>query len=162
MKGNQNGCYPLQDVLNFMSINVGRGVTTHDIALARASELKTDFLLVQEPWWYNTTKSHPYFDLYLPFGGENIRPRAATHVRKDPTRINSSQKHPLTPTGDYCWVEVNGIMFHNVYKAPHDPSAVNLFLTGYLHLKQWRLGILTRYTRPGNLVPVVITGKAKK
>ncbi|KAI0994593.1 hypothetical protein K3495_g13588 [Podosphaera aphanis] len=116
------------DVLNFMSINVGRGGTTHDIALARASELKTDVLLVQEPWWYNRTKSHPYFDLYLPFGGENIRPRAATYLRKDPNRIRSIQKHPLEPTSDYCWVEVNGIMFLNVYKAPHDPSAVQPLL----------------------------------
>ncbi|POS82638.1 hypothetical protein EPUL_004536, partial [Erysiphe pulchra] len=56
--------------------------------------------------------------------GENIRPRAATYVRKDPKRITSVQKHPPSPTGDYCWVEVNDIMFLNVYKAPHNPTAV--------------------------------------
>lgn len=89
MKGNQNGCYPLQDVINFMSTNIGKGGTTHDIALARASELRIDVLIVQEPWWYNSTKSHPHYELYLPFGGENIRPRAATYVRKDPNRITS-------------------------------------------------------------------------
>ncbi|POS81841.1 hypothetical protein EPUL_006083, partial [Erysiphe pulchra] len=49
-----------------------------DIALARACELMIDFLLIQEPWWSNRTKTHPYYDLYQPFGGENIRPRAVT------------------------------------------------------------------------------------
>ena len=128
MKGNPKGCYPLQDVLNFMSINVGRGGTTHDIALARASELRIDVLLIQEPWWSSRTKTHPYFDLYLPLGGIDIRPRAATYVKKDPKRLTSVQKYPSSSTSDYCWVEVNEISFLNVYKAPHDPSAVQPLL----------------------------------
>ncbi|POS81933.1 hypothetical protein EPUL_005573, partial [Erysiphe pulchra] len=96
---------------------------------ARACELRVDILLIQEPWWSNSTKTHPYFNLFLPHGGDNIRPRAATFVRKDPQRITSSQKYPPSPTGDYCWVEVNGIMFLNVYKAPHDPTAVQPLLS---------------------------------
>ncbi|POS87972.1 hypothetical protein EPUL_001014 [Erysiphe pulchra] len=32
------------------------------------------------------------------------------------------------PTGDYRWVSINGITFLNVYKAPHDPSAVRPLL----------------------------------
>ena len=128
MKDNSRNRYPLQDVLNFMSINVGRGGATQDIALSRACELRIDVLLIQEPWWSNFTKTHPYYDVFLPFGGENIRPRAATYIRKDPNRLTSLQKHPPSPTGDYCWVEVNNIMFLNVYKAPHDPSAVRPLL----------------------------------
>ena len=128
MKGSPQGCLPLQDVINFMSINVGRGGTTQDIALSRACDLRIDVLLIQEPWWSNCTKTHPYYELYLPFGGENIRPRAATYIRKDPKRITSIQKYPPSPTGDYCWVEVNEIMFLNVYKAPHDPTAVQPLL----------------------------------
>ena len=128
MKSNSKSCYPLKDVINFMSINVGRGGTTQDIALARACELRIDVLLIQEPWWSNCTKTHPFYDLYLPFGGDNVRPRAATYIRKDPKRISSSQKHPPSPTGDYCWVEVNSVMFLNVYKAPHDSTAVHPLL----------------------------------
>ncbi|KHJ31232.1 putative eka-like protein [Erysiphe necator] len=91
-------------------------------------ENSTDVLLIQEPWWSNRTKTHPYYDLYLPFGGENVRSRAATFIRKDPKRITSSQKYPPSPTGDYCWVEVNDVMFLNVYKAPHDLTAVQPLL----------------------------------
>ena len=107
-----------------MSINVGRGGTTQDIALARACELELDVLLIQEPWWSGCTKSHPIFDCHIPFGGEEVRPRAATYTRKDPSRIEAIQKPTTTLTGDYCWVVVNGITFLNVYKAPHDSSAV--------------------------------------
>lgn len=78
MKGNQNGCYPLRDMLNLMSINFGRVETSHDIALARASQLGIDVLSIQELWWSNRTKTYPYYDIYLPFGSENIRPRAVT------------------------------------------------------------------------------------
>ena len=98
MKGNPQGCYPLQDVLSFMSINVGRGGATHDIALARAGELRIDVLLIQELWWSDRTKTHPNFDLHLPFGDNNIRPRAATYVRKDPKRLISTQKFPSSPS----------------------------------------------------------------
>ncbi|KHJ36182.1 putative eka-like protein [Erysiphe necator] len=66
------------------------GGITQDIALARACELKIDVLLIQEPWWSERTKRHPFYDLYLPFGGERIRPIAATYIRKDPKRISSS------------------------------------------------------------------------
>ena len=114
MKGNPKGCNPLQDVINFLSINVGRGSASQDIAMARACELRIDVLLIQEPWWSGRTKTHPNYDLYLPYGGENIRPRAATYIRKDPKRISSKQTYPPSPTGDYCWVEVNDIMFLNV------------------------------------------------
>ncbi|KAI0996535.1 hypothetical protein K3495_g11648 [Podosphaera aphanis] len=112
-----------------MSINVGRGDTTHDIALARACELQLDILLIQEPWWSGRSKSHPYFDCHIPFGGIDIRPRAITYTRKNPKEVVAVQKFPSsTPTGDYCWVVVNGITFLNVYKAPHDPSAVEPLL----------------------------------
>ncbi|POS82205.1 hypothetical protein EPUL_005827 [Erysiphe pulchra] len=78
--------------------------------------------------YWATKMAHPFFDLYLPFGGENVRLRSAAYVRKDPNRTHSFQKYPPSPIGDYCWVEVNGIMFLNVYKASHDPSAVQPLL----------------------------------
>ena len=65
MKNNPQRQHPVQDVLNFMSINVGRGSTTQDIALVRGCELRVDVLLIQEPWWSDRTKTHPYNDLHL-------------------------------------------------------------------------------------------------
>ena len=62
MKGDLQSRPPAPHALKFMSINVGRGSATHDIALARAYELEIDVLLVQEPWWSERTKTHPHFD----------------------------------------------------------------------------------------------------
>ncbi|KAI0992506.1 hypothetical protein K3495_g15679, partial [Podosphaera aphanis] len=129
MKGDLQGRQPLPQSLKFMSINVGRGGTSHDIALARGCELQLDVLLIQEPWWSERTKSHPYFDRHVPYGGTNVRPRVVTYTRKKSTEISAIQIFPTaSPTGDYCWVVVNNITFLNVYKAPRDPAAVQPLL----------------------------------
>lgn len=128
MSDNLQDCHPLQDVLKFLSIKVGRGRTTQDIALARAREIRLDFLLIQEKWWSSRTKIHPNFDLYLAFGGDDIRPRAATYIRKHLKRITAVQKYPDSPIGDYCWVEVNDLMSLNEPKTSHDPSAAQPLL----------------------------------
>ena len=124
MKGDLKGRLSPQLLLKFMSINVGRGGKTHDIALARACELQLDVLLIQELWWSGYTKSHPYFDRHIPHSGPNIRPRAVTYTKRDPKRIFATQNFPTSLTADYCWVTVNDTTFLNVYKAPHDPTAV--------------------------------------
>ncbi|KAI0996528.1 hypothetical protein K3495_g11653 [Podosphaera aphanis] len=111
-----------------MSINVGRGGATHDIALSRAYELGVDVLLIQEPLWQKstkTTKSHPGYVCHTPCGGVDVRPRAVTYTRKSNRVISATQIFPCaTPTGDYCWVVVNGITFCNVYKAPNNLTAI--------------------------------------
>ncbi|KAI1005854.1 hypothetical protein K3495_g2361 [Podosphaera aphanis] len=111
-----------------MSINVGRGGATHDIALSRAYELGVDVLLIQEPLWQKrtkTTKSHPGYVCHTPCGGVDVRPRAVTYTGKSNRVISVTQIFPCaTPTGDYCWVVVNGITFCNVYKAPNNPTAI--------------------------------------
>ena len=124
MKGAQEGRLSPLRLLRFMSINVGRGGQTQDIALSRAYELNLDVLLIQEPWWSERTKSHPFFDCHIPHTNNNIRPRAVTYTKKDPRNIRTVQILPIPDlTGDYCWVEINGITFLNVYKAPRDPTA---------------------------------------
>ena len=124
MKGTQRGCQNPHQFLRFISINVGRGGITHDIALARPCELQLDVVLIQEPWWSGRTKSHPFFDRHIPHCSNETRPRAITYTKKDPRNINASQVFPhVNPTGDYCWVMVNEIIFMNVYKAPQDPLA---------------------------------------
>lgn len=111
MKGTQQRCCSSAHSLKFMSINVGRGGTTQYIALARASELKLDVFLVQEPWWSGNTKLHPYFDHYSLFVGTKIRPRAVTFIRKSLYEIFVVQKFAFSPVADNCCVPVNGITF---------------------------------------------------
>ena len=114
--------------LSFMSINVGRGGTTHNIALSRAYELGVDVVLIQEPRWNLRSKetiSHPGYICHTPHGDVDVRPRAVTYTRKTKNLISAEQLFPCsTPTDDYCWVKVNGITFLNVYKAPKDSTAV--------------------------------------
>ncbi|POS81735.1 hypothetical protein EPUL_005617, partial [Erysiphe pulchra] len=98
-------------LLKFMSINVGRGGATHDIALARACELQLDVLLVQEPWWSGRTKSHPYFDRHIPYAVANTRPRAITYTRKDTAKIDATQQYSS-----------------NQLTTPHNPAAVQPLL----------------------------------
>lgn len=124
MKGDSQGRPPLPHLINFISINVGRGDSTQDIALARACELKLDALLIQESWWSGCTKSHPYFNNFTPYGDTKLRPQAITYIRKDAT-ISATQIFPYSDfTVDYYWVVVNSVTFLNVYKAPHNISAV--------------------------------------
>ncbi|POS82999.1 hypothetical protein EPUL_003800, partial [Erysiphe pulchra] len=113
-----------------------RGENIQDIALARGCELKTDVLLIQELWWSDRTKIHPFYDLHLPCGGDNVRPRAATYSRKDSKRLTSKQRHPQSPTGDYCWVEFNAIGdFNSVYWA-WQPSANSYYGQGE-EIERW-------------------------
>ncbi|POS87151.1 hypothetical protein EPUL_001256 [Erysiphe pulchra] len=110
-------------------MRVGRGGTTHDIALARAYELQIDILLIQEPWWIGRTKSHPFYDRHLPFGGNSVQPRAVTYTRRKAREISATQIFPSSfLTGDYCWVVVNNINFLNVYKEPNNSLAVQPLL----------------------------------
>ncbi|KAI0991611.1 hypothetical protein K3495_g16576, partial [Podosphaera aphanis] len=65
----------------------------------------------------------------MPYGGVDVRPRAVTYTRKDAKNIQAVQESPSSRlTGDYCWVKVNGITFLNVYKEPHNSSAVEPLL----------------------------------
>ena len=130
MKGDPKGRQSSQQLLRFMSINVGRGGAAHDIVLSRACELQLDIVLIQEPWWSRHTKSHPYFDRHIPLTNNNKRPRAVTYTKKDPKNIHAMQIFPHSETtGDYCWVVINNITFLNVYKAPQDPAAVQPLLS---------------------------------
>ena len=122
--GDPQGRHSLPQTLKFMSIDVGRRSATHDTALVRACELKIDILLIQEPWWSQRTKSHPFFDCHVPFGGPDVRPRAVTYTRNNSSEIRAIQKSPeSSATGDYCWVIVNEVTFLNEHKAPYDATA---------------------------------------
>ncbi|POS84484.1 hypothetical protein EPUL_003544 [Erysiphe pulchra] len=133
----------------------GLDITSSEEPEAENTTNNSQAPLVEKPWWSSRTKTQPYFDLYLPFGGIDIRPRAATYVKKDPKRLNSVQKYPSSPTGDSCWVEVNKILFLNVYKAPHYPSAVQPLLNWTPTSKAIAIGEPTH--RAGNTLDLAWT-----
>ena len=116
-----------------MSINVGRGGQSHDIALSRAYELGVDVVLIQEPLWKKITneiKSHPGYDCHIPHGGVNARPRALTYTLINRRIYSATQIFPCDPlTADCCWVLVNGVTLLNVYKEPIDPTAIRQILS---------------------------------
>lgn len=93
-----------------------------DIALQQAWDAEAHVVLVQEPWTMKKdgeyiTKSHPGYICHKPIGDRGARPRAITFSRKD---IHATQIFPssLGKTGDYCFVQVAGLTFANVYRAP--------------------------------------------
>ncbi|KAI1003955.1 hypothetical protein K3495_g4256 [Podosphaera aphanis] len=61
------------------------------------------------------TKSHPGYNSHVPFGGERVRSRAITFFRKE---LRAYQIFPTERTADYCFVQISGITFVNVYRAP--------------------------------------------
>ncbi len=110
------------NTLLFHQVNVGKGGTNTDIALQQAWESGAHIVMVQEPWTMQKdgefiTKSHPGYNTYKPMGPVGTRPRAISFVRKGlaATQIFPS---PRDQTGDYCFVQVHGVTFVNVYRAP--------------------------------------------
>lgn len=71
MKCFPQGRQPSLHLLNFMSINVRKDGTTHDITLVRACEFQLD-ILIQEPWWSGCIKSYPFHDCHIPLVSEEI------------------------------------------------------------------------------------------
>lgn len=66
----------------FLSINVFRGGTTHDIVLSRAHDLGVDDSFIQEPWWNKIigTKSHSAFPYHTPHSEPNKRLRTIKYI----------------------------------------------------------------------------------
>ena len=112
------------DTLLFHQVNVGKGGPNMDIALQQAWEAEVHVVMVQEPWTMRRngdfiTKSHTGFDSFVPFGNTaaRSRPRAITFVRKG---LQAAQISPSSSSqsSDYCFVQVCGLTFVNVYRAP--------------------------------------------
>ena len=115
MKGVPLDRVPFLSKLRFMSINVGRGVPPHGIALSRAHEKGLDVVLVQESWWSSQTKSRPGYHSYILHNGINVRPRAVTYTRINEKKTSATQIFLVSQQiGDYCWATVNGVTFLNV------------------------------------------------
>ena len=108
------------NTLLFHQVNVGKGGPNMDIALQQAWDAGAHVIMVQEPWTMKKEgdfiiKSHPGFNVHKPMGEKGARPRAITFTRKCTV---ATQIFPYTgKTSDYCFVQVAGLIFVNVYRA---------------------------------------------
>ena len=77
-----------------------------------AKESAIDFILIQEPWIFQTdsmtlTISHPTYDYILPSIVNNIRPRVAIYVKKQSV-YKFCQRTDLTADFDIIIIDISG------------------------------------------------------
>ena len=65
--------------LVLLQINVGKGATSHEIALSLANDSLIDIILIQEPYIFTDhkqkiTKSHPMYKSFTPLDDWKTRP----------------------------------------------------------------------------------------
>jgi ribonuclease HI len=112
-------------------VNVGKSSPCHISALELAFEEGIDIICVQEPWTTtrSRTSNHPGYSLHSPvlnWGEEDdleaTRPRVLTYSLKGPT-VASHIIHPRI-SRDLLWVQANGFMILNAYRAPGSDSTL--------------------------------------
>lgn len=78
-------------------------------------------IMMQEPWIMKKegdfiSKSYPGFNAHIPMREKDTHPRAITFTRK---YLVATQIFSYTrKKSDYCFVQVSGLIFVNVYRAP--------------------------------------------
>jgi hypothetical protein len=80
-------CFRPAKPLTILQINVGRGATSHEIALSLANDSLINIILVQEPYIFTDrkrkiTKSHLMYESFTPLNDWVLRPRVMSYVRK--------------------------------------------------------------------------------
>lgn len=127
--------------LSILQINVGRGATAHEIALALGNESLIDIILIQEPYIFiertrKITKFHPMYEAFSPSDDWETRPRVMSYARKG-VGLNTTQLRPCS-SGDLLLLQVRHrnltpLNIINIYNAPpgsrDDGVAVDLLLT---------------------------------
>lgn len=138
----------LRKPLSILSVNVGKGHTSHELALALAFDSSIDILLIQEPYINKAyarrlTKKHPSYECFSPVDSWEHHPRVLTYARKG-VGLRTSQTY-LLPHGhpaanDLLSLTIqttsdNSLTIVNVYNAPPgSPSRENLAATTLLSL----------------------------
>src|SRR5271165_602421 len=86
--------------LTILQANVGRGATSHEIALSLASSSFVDIVLIQEPYIFSDctrkiSKAYPMYKSFTPLDNWTTRPRVMLYVRKG-ARLHADQLRPIT------------------------------------------------------------------
>ena len=105
-------------------MNVGKGGPNVDIALQQAWDAEVHICMVKKSRTLQedgefTTKSIPDFDSFIPFENTSPkpRPRAVTFVRKGHRAAQISPSSSIQ-SSDYCFAQICGLTFVNIYRAP--------------------------------------------
>jgi ribonuclease HI len=112
--------------LTVLQINVGRGATTHELALSLANASFIDIILIQEPYVFSDrsrkiTKFHSMYESFTPLDTWETRPRVMTYVRKG-AGIRASQLRPHI-SRDLLFLQLqtrnlSPLLIINIYNAP--------------------------------------------
>lgn len=121
--------------LSILSINVGRGSSSHELALSTAFDSSVDVLMVQEPRLYSEldrriTKKHPSYECFSPVDSFEETPRVMTYVRKG-VGLRATQERLLPQNdeaaNDLLFLSIQtstnrSLMIVNVYNPPQGSS----------------------------------------
>jgi ribonuclease HI len=124
--------------LTILQANVGRGATSHEIALSLAHDSLIDIILIQEPYIFTDrkrriTKSHPVYESFTPLDDWETRPRVISYVRKG-AGLHATQLRPCS-SRDLIFLQIQTrntapFTIANIYNAPTGSTdaglAVNL------------------------------------
>lgn len=91
--------YRAKAPLRLFQINVGKGGSTHELALTTAYDEKADIILIQEPYIYSDpqrriTKRHPAYECFTPVDNWSSQPRVLTYLRKG-AGLQAEQLRPI-------------------------------------------------------------------
>src|SRR5271165_4938582 len=86
--------------LTIMQANVGRGATSHEIALSLANSSSVDIILIQEPYIFSDctrkiSKAHLMYKSFTPLDNWTTRLRIMSYVRKS-AGLQVAQLCPIT------------------------------------------------------------------
>lgn len=127
-----------RECLDVVWANVGKRMGVHLSLLELCHQRKVDLVNVQEPWCglNTTTQTHPGYDVFAPVDEwhantyeamTGLRPRVLTYVKKGAALRAAQRRLPQGQnTRDILWLEINGILFVNVYRAPGTEAALEM------------------------------------
>lgn len=127
-----------RECLDVVWANVGKRMGVHLSLLELCHQRKVDLVNVQEPWCglNTTTQTHPGYDIFAPVDEwhantyeamTGLRPRVLTYVKKGAALRAAQRRLPQGQnTRDILWLEINGILFVNVYRAPGTEAALEM------------------------------------
>ena len=138
--------------LTILQVNVGRGATSHEIALSLAFDSLIDVILIQEPYIFSDrkrriTKFHPVYESFSPLNDWETRPRVMSYVRKG-AGLEAIQLSPCV-SRDLLFLQIQTrntlpLTIANVYNAPVGATDAGLAIVSLLATPPslWRSALL--------------------
>jgi hypothetical protein len=130
--------------LTILQANVGRGATSHEIALSLANTSLINIILIQEPYIFTDrsrkiTKAHLMYESFTPLDDWTTRPRVMSYVRKG-SGLQADQLRPVV-TRDLIFLQIQArnsppVTIINAYNAPPGCEGAGNTITDLISLPQ--------------------------